>query len=44
MFRFHLGNRNKQSARQARFMRNETIISGSFPSFLFTRAHPGNNP
>jgi len=47
VFRFHLRNRNIQSAcqaRQASFIGNETIISSFFPGFLFTRVHPGNNP
>jgi len=44
VFRFHLRNRNIQSACQASFIANETIISSFFPGFLFTRVHPGNNP
>jgi hypothetical protein len=44
VFRFRQGNRNKQSAFQARFMRNETILLGSFPGFSFTLVYPRNNP
>ena len=36
VFRFHLRNRNIQSACQAGFMGNETFMSGSFAGFLFT--------
>jgi len=42
--RFRLGNRSYQSAIQARFMRNETIMTFFLPGFSSTPVHPGNNP